>query len=351
MTLIYESVVTVLMPYYRGREYLEDAIRSIQAQTFCDWELLIIAEKDYDAADILERLMNEDKRIRVLINPGKQGLAESLNYGIEQAAGTYIARMDADDRALPERLEQQVEYMEHHPECGVCGTWQRHFGMGREWIHCPPIEHRDISASLIFNCEMCHSTVILRKSVMQKNNLYYDGSYAAEDYELWLRAVRVTQFHNLPEILGEYRWNGQNVTQSKLKVLSDESSQIVAKNIQQNFHLTVSPDHIPYLNGWNNEVAAAANQGFPMYRQVLLRERDLLQNIWNANQHLQVFQPESLQKVLSRRWKMVTGCTQYGRQVHPERSMEQLLSTARFAYFFYLSARCKYGIKRVLRRN
>lgn len=343
--------VTVLMPYYRGREYLEDAIRSIQAQTFCDWELLIVTEKDHDATDILMRLQSEDSRIRILCNPGKQGLAESLNFGIAQAKGVYIARMDSDDLAYPERLEKQVAYMDSHPKCGVCGTWQRHFGNKGEWIHRPPEDHEDIRAALIFNCEMCHSTVMLRKRVMQENRLNYDSSFAAEDYELWLRAITVTQFHNLPEVLGEYRWNGENVTQGKMKVLSEESARLVAENIEREFQITVPPEHIPYLNGWKNEIAVAAMYGYQTYRTVLLRECDLLQKMWQKNQQAQMFCAESLRRVLAKRWQTVIGCVKYGHSAHSVVSIESMLNKVRFAYFFYLLARCKQEIKEVLRHS
>lgn len=331
------------MPYYRGWEYLSEAVESLQAQTLQGWELLIVAEKDHDAEDLFARFVQMDERIRILINPGIPGIAASLNYGMEQAVGEYIARMDADDISLPQRLEKQVAYMDAHPECGVCGTWQRYFGGEQERLHCPPAEHEDIRASLIFNCEMCHSTVMLRKCIFEENALRYDGSYAAEDYELWTRAIRVTRFHNLPEVLGEYRWNGQNITQGKMDILSAESAQMTAKNLMDNLGIAVSPVHIPFLNGWRNEIAVISVDSFAVCRAAIRRERTLLAEIWTANQTKAVYQQDALLRTLSRRWKNADRL-----QRKPVRSIEQLLRTYWRAVLFYAIAYLRHQIKKRL---
>ena len=213
------------------------------------------------------------------------------------------------------------------------------------------MEHEDIRASLIFNCELCHSTLMLRKRVFENHNLFYDNSYAAEDYELWTRAVHLTGFHNIPEILGEYRWNGQNITQAKMRELSEESARLVARNLEEYLAIEVPAAHGPYLNGWRNEIAAAAADGFERYRSALRQEHDLLWKIWQTNQQKAVYQPEALQKTLIRRWSMVIGCTVYGGKVQSCLSLERMLNGVRYARGFYMIARTKIQLKRLLGRG
>ena len=97
------------------------------------------------------------------------GLAESLNKGFRLAKGEYLARLDADDLAHKERFEKQVEFMDRNPQIGICGTYQHHFGDGVDWTHCPPITNDECRARLLFNCDLCQTTLMWRREVILKN--------------------------------------------------------------------------------------------------------------------------------------------------------------------------------------
>ena len=116
-------VISVIMPVYNTKEkFLREAVESILNQTFTDFEFIIINDgSDSITEDII--LSYKDLRIKYLKNEQNLGIVQSLNKAVKTAKGKYIARMDADDISMPHRLEKQYEFMENHPQCGVCGTY------------------------------------------------------------------------------------------------------------------------------------------------------------------------------------------------------------------------------------
>jgi glycosyltransferase involved in cell wall biosynthesis len=204
-------LVTVLMPVYNGERYLREAVDSILAQTFADFELLIINDGSTDrSAAVIESY--GDPRIRLLHNRGNTGLIATLNRGLREAAGAYIARMDSDDIAEPRRLETQVRFMNAHPDVGLCGTWFRF--MGTDDIVGHPAGHDAIRIKLLSDTAFAHPTVMLRRSALQ--GMGYDPQYAhAEDYELWTRLAAVTATANIPEVLLQYRMHAAQVSSDR----------------------------------------------------------------------------------------------------------------------------------------
>ena len=121
-------IVSVVMPVYNTEAYLTDSVDSILGQTFLDWELICVDDGSSDGSlDILRRYERADPRVRVITRPNT-GVARARNDGMRVAAGRYIAAMDSDDVALPERLRRQVDYMESHPECVGLGAAVRIVG-------------------------------------------------------------------------------------------------------------------------------------------------------------------------------------------------------------------------------
>ncbi len=115
--------VSVVMAVHNGEKYLRQAVESILAQTFMDFEFIIVNDGSNDSTDsILGEFASRDKRIIIVQNGKNIGLTRSLNRGLELAHGQLIARMDVDDISFPQRLEAQVDFMESHPEIGILGT-------------------------------------------------------------------------------------------------------------------------------------------------------------------------------------------------------------------------------------
>ena len=205
--------VTVLMPVHNGARYLGDAVRSILAQTHEDFELLIIDDGSTDGSvGVINKF--SDPRIRLERNLVNLGLIATLNRGIELARGEFIARMDADDISLPERLACQLELMRTRPQLGVCGTYYEQFGSRPATVIELPTSHREIRESLLhFGCVLGHPTVMIRREVLARTGLRYDPDFPhAEDYRLWSELIWCTEFANLPKSLLHYRTHSRQVS-------------------------------------------------------------------------------------------------------------------------------------------
>lgn len=222
--------ISVVMPTYKSEKYVEDAIESILTQTFGDFEFLIINE--YDSIDRTMAIAENfrDPRIRIIQNTKHLGIAESLNEGIRQARGEYIARMDSDDIALPTRFEKQIAFLEAKQDISICGTWSEIFGniVGHNK---PRTEPEYIKACMLLNIELVHSSVIFRKEDMITNDLWYDHRYIPEDFELFSRAVHSVKIANIPETLMKYRVSGDNTIQNDTVQIIAHSKEIIARNL------------------------------------------------------------------------------------------------------------------------
>ena len=343
-------MISVLLPTYKSELNIVETLKSLLGQTERDFEILLLDEPDSNdrTCQLVESL--GDPRIRVRPNPRHLGLAETLNRGIELARGEYLARADAGDLYPPNRFEKQLAYMTAHPEVGVCGSWQHHFGRGTNRIHCVPENHEEIQANLLFNCEMCHSTVMMRKSVLQQYHLRYDDRFAAEDYELWCRAVQITKFHNLPEVLGEYRWDGNNITRRKLDRLGKESACLVARNIWEHLSIQVEEDQIPFLNGWQNQYAQLPSYGD--YCKALLNEQKLLWAMWSRNEVSDEYEASVLRKVLKRRWYYATGVDKYQNSERDHHDVMTDFFRAHESFFiYYILSKIRILVKKRLKHS
>lgn len=203
--------VTVLMSVYNGERYLNEAIESILAQTFTDFEYLIIDDASTDRTpEIL--CSYGDLRIRIVTNEENFGLTKTLNKGLSLARGEYIARMDADDISMPNRLRKQFNFMEKNPDVGVCGTNVRivdENGKKREKIYCP-LTDSCIKSNLFFCSSFVHPSVFIRRNILDEN--LYDSRFRyAQDYELWVRLSKITNFENIKEALLLYRVHSLNI--------------------------------------------------------------------------------------------------------------------------------------------
>ncbi len=229
-------MISVVMPVYNAEKYVTEAIESILNQSYSDFEFIIIDDCSTDNSyDILHSYVSKDNRIRLFKNDMNNKLPKTLNFGISQAKGKYIARMDADDISLPERFAKQIEFMESHPEVGVCGTWIDVFSEESSQTTCIkyPAEHKLISVRLLFdeNC-IAHPSTFLRREIFFDFQLYYNLSLQghAEDYELWVRLLEQgILFYNLPEVLLMYRKSDVQ-TMVVFKQQIDFSVQSIIKN-------------------------------------------------------------------------------------------------------------------------
>ncbi|WP_446424602.1 glycosyltransferase family 2 protein [Mailhella sp.] len=211
--------VSVLMPVYNTRpEHLREAIDSILAQTFGDFEFLILNDcsTNADVADVVKSYA--DPRIVYAENERNLGISGARNRLLDMAQGEYLAVMDHDDISLPDRFEKQVAFLDAHPDVGVVGTLVKNLHDGK--VRPRPSDDVSIKKMLMIQCDLSHPSCMLRRSVLEKHHIRYEEMFSpAEDYALFARLIPVTTFAILPEALLHYRaWKG-NASHSKAKAM------------------------------------------------------------------------------------------------------------------------------------
>jgi glycosyltransferase involved in cell wall biosynthesis len=275
--------ISVIMAVYNNQETVRAATESILKQSFTDFEFIIIDDGSIDqSSKILNDLASKDKRIK-LISQENHGLTTSLNRGLSYAKGQYIARMDADDISLTNRLELQYQFLRQNPHIGVCGTQMELFGAknGKSTV---PTSPQEINIMLLFRPPVFHPTVMIRHSILQNNNLQYDPSFVtAQDYDLWVRLSKFTDIANLPQFLLCYRISEQQITAQKREAQLTATFRIYTHLLQQfliaptyeelQIHLATawhnvkkSETRLADVDAWLNKLITA-NQQYNIYPQ------------------------------------------------------------------------------------
>ena len=233
-------LVSVVMPVYNGARDMRRAISSVFDQTFRDFELIVVNDGSHDeSAAVLDGMIElSDSRLRVVHLTRNVGVAAALNHGIVLAQGDYIARHDHDDISRPTRLEQQVRFMQAHPECGLLGTrseiWVVDQPTDRGHFH--PLENPALQFALLFDNYFVHSSVLIPKRVFDTAGLYSTdpARQPPEDYELWSRIARHYEIRNLPGQLLIYREMPKSLSSSGREgasVFLDNLLMISAENL------------------------------------------------------------------------------------------------------------------------
>ncbi len=211
--------VSVVMCVFNGERFLHEAVESILVQSFRDFEFIVIDDGSSDSTpSILDTFAGRDKRLKVRREP-HVGLIGSLNKGCCLAQGEYIARMDADDIAKPDRLALQVEFMKGNPDIGVLGGTVELMDATGRTIGCSqnPLKDAEIRKALQHRCPLWHPTVFFRREVFAQVG-GYRAVVDAEDYDFWLRAAERFQMANLSSVLLQYRLHpGQTSLQGRVR--------------------------------------------------------------------------------------------------------------------------------------
>lgn len=208
--------ISVIMPVYNGEKYLREAIDSVLAQTYTNFELLIINDGSTDKSKEII-LSYHDPRIRYIENEKNLKLIATLNRGVALSQGDLIARMDADDVCLPNRFEKQVAFLNKHSDVDLCGSWAiRIDGEGKTTGRIKNIDASELlRCAVYFTCPFVHPTVMIRSHVL-KANFYNPNFPDVEDTELWHRlGLQGCRMANIPRYLLKYRWHGENISAKK----------------------------------------------------------------------------------------------------------------------------------------
>ncbi|MDR0827788.1 MAG: glycosyltransferase [Desulfovibrio sp.] len=231
--------VSVLLPTWNAEMFLREAIDSIMAQTFKNFEIMIVDDGSTDGTrDIIASYA--DPRIVLLDGPRTGGLHAALNFGLQEARGEFVARMDADDLSMPTRFAEQVSFMDANSDISVLGAWSENFGtyVGRD---CPPPTPAAVKVSLIFSYTMVHTSIMMRQRDLIKRGLFYSKDVVQEDYALWCDAVaQGIQLANIPKILARHRTSEWQRTGTHAPdALPKSEMNIRQKYLQSAFGITV----------------------------------------------------------------------------------------------------------------
>lgn len=200
--------ISILIATYNEENNIDKCFESINNQTFQDFEIICVndASKDGTLDKLLEwqKVIGSDRFI-LINNPRNLGLTKSLNLALSKARGKYIARIDADDIWMPEKLKRQFEFMENHLEYGITGA--NHINIyennpKKKYIRLPKA-HEEISKKLFRRNPFAHSTIIARTDLIRKVDGYDEDIKYGQDYDLWLRCFPLTKFYNIQEFLCE----------------------------------------------------------------------------------------------------------------------------------------------------
>jgi glycosyltransferase involved in cell wall biosynthesis len=194
-------VISVVMSVHNGAPWVREAVESVLAQTASDLELVVIDDGSTDATPDILRAFG-DPRLRVERQP-RAGLTRSLNRALRLSTAPLVARMDADDVALPERLGRQLAFLAAHPDVGLLGTGCHEIAPSGEVLRTitPPVEDGAIRRALIRENPFVHSSIVFRRAALDRAGTYDEAFPVAQDYDLWLRMSRITRLANLPEPL------------------------------------------------------------------------------------------------------------------------------------------------------
>lgn len=298
--------VSVVIPMYNRAKTIGETIQSVLAQTYPHFEIVIVDDGSTDeSVDIVHRYMQKENRIR-LVRQENQGLGRVANRCIDEAHGTYIARLDADDLCMPNRLERQVEYLDAHPHTGLVGSMYRTFGEGVEPQICQlPQKHEDIKAALLFRSSVLHSSVMFRACLVKEYShdnrlknpepIRYPEVVYGEDYGFWIRFALKHPVENIPDVLIAYRLWPEQTTLTHVK----EKFQTLIVNQQSVFlhELKIKPNE--------EEFSIHRHLAFdqiPADVTFLRTAADWLLRLRDANMQLHLFDENALAHVLTGRY-------------------------------------------------
>tara|TARA_B100000963_G_C22500078_1_gene613335 strand:- start:44 stop:1030 length:987 start_codon:yes stop_codon:yes gene_type:complete len=283
------------MSVYNGEKFLSEAIESILQQTYSNFEFIIINDASTDNSLNIIRSY-DDSRIIIINNKKNIFLAASLNKGIKVSKGKYIVRMDADDISMPNRLSKQVQYMEKNPKIGISGTCSEIIGFGSGYGKYSQ-ENNVIKYKFLYECHLLHPSIIMRIDLIKNNQLYYNESYRKnQDYELFFRALDITDFGNLPDYLIKYRQTKENV---KREVHNQKENVL---KIQKQLYKKLG------LNITHEEIILFKNINYQIYDQSLKfvnETNELLLKMSESNKTSLLYNQKKFEKYLSKLFENV----------------------------------------------
>jgi GT2 family glycosyltransferase len=228
-----QPAISVVLPVFNFARYLRQALASLRWQTFTDWECICVDDGSTDGTgEILRQFAAADPRFRI-VDQAHQGLVGALNSGVRAARADWIARMDGDDVAVPERLALQYEFVHKNPECLVVGGDTLCIDPeGRPIVvvrHA--VDHDEIERRLLIGADgsLAHPAVLMRREAVIDAGLYRPQHEWVEDLDLWLRLVHLGRAANVGQVVVHYRQHDASVCASRVLLQGQRKQQLLAE--------------------------------------------------------------------------------------------------------------------------
>ncbi len=292
-----KPLVSITMPVYNASRYIRQTIESVLAQTYTNWELILVNDGSTDdSAAIIASYT--DPRIRYFENPANMGIVPTRNRCAELATGKYIAVLDNDDIIYPEKLEAQVNCLEAQPELGLCaGNYVIIDSEGHqtEKIWLDDVAPLTLKTKLLFSNMICNSTVMLRAGLL-KNAPYVSGYDMTEDYVFLLKVAHESGIRILPDYLTQYRIHGTNTSLKKInemRMLREKIDGFIFGYLG----ITPSPEEAALHSAFISGVTTLFND--PAQLQLL---ENWLLKLYTHIKNSRAYDPKEAAKILSIRW-------------------------------------------------
>lgn len=295
-----KPLVTVFMPVYNVEKYIRESLESILNQTYKNLEILII---DDGSTDLSSSIINEynDRRIRLIHNEGNKGLPYTRNRGLKEATGKYLAIFDADDIAIQNRIEKQVEFLEKNKDVDVVSSNYIVFDDNKSQKIRYNLSHDEIKVMLLFADCICNPSAMIRLKTVKENNITYNEQcFVAQDYEFWTVISRIGKIVNMQEYLIKYRFGHENISKISQRDKKEKRKQVI-DSIHNNsldyygFNLDINQKKLfnSFFVENNNYATDIKNIVDPL--------SNLINSIIRENEEKQIFNKKIFEKILNER--------------------------------------------------
>jgi GT2 family glycosyltransferase len=247
-------LVSIVLPTYNGSRYLREAIESCLAQTYQNWELIVVDDCSTDATpDIIVEFTRRDPRIRSIRHEVNKKLPAALNTGHAAAAGEYLTWTSDDNRFLPAAIEDMTGFLEQHPSTALVYTDCILIDAAGQYLHDFPAQ----PPSRLAYMDVLGACFLYRRAVYETLGGYDAELFLAEDYEYWLRAYRQFELAPLHKVLYEYRWHNESLTKSaNRRTIRTNAERALRRHLP---HLRSLPQDL--ARGWTVCAANAMRRG------------------------------------------------------------------------------------------
>ena len=225
------KISIIMATYNTDKTILKQSIDSILNQTYNNFEFIIIVDGDCEDIKIVKEY--SDDRIKIIKNEKNMGLPTSLNIGIENSSGEYIARMDSDDIAISNRLEIQLNYMEKHKNIDISGMFVKTFGDEVKDIINSLYDFESIKCQIFYSTTLIHPSVMIRRKFLLDNNLKYNDHFKySQDFDFWSRCSRFGNIAVIPKFGLNYRVHKNQISTAKKEQQLEYFKEILLNNLQ-----------------------------------------------------------------------------------------------------------------------